>query len=257
MSAKKVIVTGATGRTGSLVVKKLRQLSDQFEVISLGRSEEKIKQLFGSDEGFLKGNISDKSTLETAFKGCDSLVILTSAVPKMKAPPQEGERPEFTFEPGGMPEEVDWIGQKNQIDTAKELGINHIVLVGSMGGTNPNHPLNKIGNGNILIWKRKAEDYLINSGINYTIIRAGGLLDKPGGKRELIVGKNDTLLINPPNDIPTSIPREDVAEVVVKALIEPSAKNKAFDIISKPEDDNSAVITKDFSALFEQTTPGL
>ncbi len=257
MSGKKVLVTGATGRTGSLVVKKLRQISEQFEVVGLARSEDKVKELFSSTEGFFTGSIIDKSTLEAAIKGCDALVILTSAVPKIKAPPKEGERPEFEFEPGGMPEEVDWIGQKNQIDIAKNFGINHIVLVGSMGGTNPNHPLNKIGNGNILIWKRKAEEYLINSGINYTIIRAGGLLDKPGGKRELIVGKNDTLLTNPPNDIPTSIPREDVAELVVQALIESTAKNKAFDVISKPEDDNSAVITQDFSALFEQTTSRL
>ncbi|MGK7954545.1 MAG: SDR family oxidoreductase [Crocosphaera sp.] len=257
MSGKRILVTGATGRTGSLVIKKLRESSEQFEVVGLGRSEDKIKELFGSTEGFFTGSITDQSTVETAMKGCDTLVILTSAVPKMKAPPQEGERPEFEFEPGGMPEEVDWIGQKNQIDVAKNFGINHIILVGSMGGTNTNHPLNKIGNGNILIWKRKAEEYLINSGIDYTIIRAGGLLDKPGGKRELIVGKNDTLLTNPPNGIPTSIPREDVAELVVQALVENEAKNKAFDVISKPEDDVSAVITKDFSVLFKQTTSGL
>jgi hypothetical protein len=29
--------------------------------------------------------------------------------------------------------------------------VKHIVLVGSMGGTNPNHPLNSLGNGNILV----------------------------------------------------------------------------------------------------------
>ena len=100
-----------------------------------------------------------------------------------------------------------------------------------MGGTNPNHPLNRLGNGNILIWKRKAEEYLINSGIDYTIIRAGGLLDEPGGKRELIVGKNDTLLTNPPNGIAPNIPRADVAELVVQALSCSEALNKAFDAI--------------------------
>ena len=47
---------------------------------------------------------------------------------------------------------------------AKEFGVKHIVLVGSMGGTNENHMLNSIGNGKILIWKRKAEQYLIDSG---------------------------------------------------------------------------------------------
>ena len=71
-----------------------------------------------------------------------------------------------------------------------------------MGGTNEQHPLNKMGNGNILIWKRKAEQYLIDSGIDYTIIRAGGLLDAPGGQRELLVGKDDQLLQNPPDGIP-------------------------------------------------------
>lgn len=40
----------------------------------------------------------------------------------------------------------------------------HVVVVGSMGGTNENHMLNSIGNGKILIWKRKAEQYLIDSG---------------------------------------------------------------------------------------------
>ncbi|MEM8779790.1 MAG: SDR family oxidoreductase [Cyanobacteria bacterium P01_G01_bin.49] len=219
MSKLKVLVTGATGRTGSIVIQKLRQFPDEFEAIGFARSEDKIKELFASPDSFVLGSITDKSSLKTALKGGNALVILTSAVPKMKAPPKEGERPEFEFEPGGTPEEVDWIGQKNQIDLAVELGIKQIVLVGSMGGTNPNHMLNRIGNGNILMWKRKAEQYLIESGVDYTIIRAGGLINEPGGKRELIVGKNDTLLENPPNGIPTVIPREDVAELVVQATL--------------------------------------
>jgi uncharacterized protein YbjT (DUF2867 family) len=57
------------------------------------------------------------------------------------------------------------------ICTAKEVGAKQIVLVGSMGGTDVNHPLNSIGNGKILVWKRKAEQYLADSGIPYTIIR--------------------------------------------------------------------------------------
>lgn len=126
-----------------------------------------------------------------------------------------------------------------------------------MGGTNPNHPLNRLGNGNILVWKRKAEQYLIDSGIDYTIIRAGGLLDKQSGVRELLVGKNDALLNNPPDGIPTSIPRADVASVVVQTIIEPNARNKAFDLISKPEEADNTLVTKDFASLFEQTTSGI
>ena len=251
---KRVLVTGVTGRTGSLVLQKLRKLPDEFEAIGLARSPQKVEELFGSTEGFFIVDIKDKSGLSSAIEGCDALVILTSAVPKMIASPLPGERPQFEYELDGMPEIVDYYGQKNQIDAAKKAGVKHIVLVGSMGGTNPNHPLNRIGNGNILVWKRKAEQYLVNSGIDYTIIRAGGLLDKPGGVRQLLVGKDDELSNNPPDGIPTSIPRADVASVVVRALIEPKARNKAFDIISKPEDATDAVVTKDFASLFEQAT---
>ena len=253
----KVLVTGATGRTGSLVLKKLRDEPDKFEAVGFARSHSKVEELFGSTEGFVIGDIKDKSTLNSAISGCDALVILTSAVPKMTKPPSQGQRPEFEFAPGGLPEEVDWVGQKNQIDAAKTAGVKHIVLVGSMGGTNRDHPLNSIGNANILIWKRKAEQYLIDSGIDYTIIRAGGLLDKRGGVRQLLVGKDDTLSNDPPDGIPNSIPRADVASVVVQALKQSNARNKAFDIISKPEDAPDAVVTTDFAGLFNQTTAGM
>ena len=76
-----------------------------------------------------------------------------------------------------------------------------------------------------LIWKRKAEQCLIDSGIDYTIVRAGGLLDQPGGRRELLVGKDDLFLTDTPNGIPPSIPRADVAEVAIQALREPQARN--------------------------------
>ena len=251
MSLKQVLVTGATGRTGSLVYKKLKDEAD-FKVVGLARSPDKVKELFGSTDGFFLGDIKNKSDIAQALTGCQALVILTSAIPKMVAPPQPGERPQFTYDADGTPEIIDYQGQKNQIDAALEAGIKHIVLVGSMGGTNKDNPLNKLGNGNILIWKRQAEEYLANSGINYTIIRAGGLLDKPGGKRKLLVGDNDELLNNPPNGIPTSVPRADVAETVVQALKHSEAHNKAFDLISQPED--SGRVTQDFAALLAQTT---
>lgn len=252
-----VLVTGATGRTGAIAVQKLQQRPEQFVAKGFARSEEKVKDLFGTTDGFELGDVSDRDRLQTALADCDALVILTSAIPQMKAPPEPGQRPEFAYPEGGTPEQVDYHGQLNQIEAAKAAGVKHIVLVGSMGGTNEQHPLNRMANGNILIWKRKAEAYLIDSGLDYTIIRAGGLQDQPGGQRELLVGKDDALLANPPDGIPTSIPRADVAEVVVQALLAPAARNKAFDVISKPEGTPGAVVTTDFDALFAQTTSGL
>ncbi|MEO0351558.1 MAG: SDR family oxidoreductase [Cyanobacteria bacterium P01_A01_bin.15] len=252
-----VLVTGATGRTGSLVVQKLQSLPEAFTVSGFARSPQKAADLFDSTENFFFGSILNPDDLTSALPGCDALVILTSAVPQMKAPPQPGQRPEFMFAPGEMPEQIDYHGQMNQIDAAKRAGVQQIVLVGSMGGTDENHFLNTMGNGNILIWKRKAEQYLIDSGVDYTIIRAGGLLDQPGGKRELVVSKHDALIANAPEGVTTSIPRADVAEVVAQALLEPAARNKAFDVVSKPEVTDQASVKNDFEALFAKTQPGL
>lgn len=71
-------------------------------------------------------------------------------------------------------EQIDWVGQKLQIDAAKAAGVKQVILVSSMGGTDPENMLNKLGEGNILQWKRKAEQYLAASGVPYTIIHPGG-----------------------------------------------------------------------------------
>merc|ERR1719171_2658559 len=106
-----------------------------------------------------------------------------------------------------------------------------------MGGTDPNNMLNQLGKskvdgsgGNILLWKRKAEKYLIDSGLPYTIVHPGGLLNEPGGKRELCIGVDDNR-----DEGERSIPREDVAEVLVQALRIPGFRGRSFDIRSKNE----------------------
>ncbi|XP_016470437.2 uncharacterized protein At5g02240 [Nicotiana tabacum] len=247
LNTSTVLVTGAGGRTGSIVYKKLKERSEKYTARGLVRTEESKQKIGGADDVYI-GDIRDTESIIPAIQGIDALVILTSAVPKMKPgfDPTQGGRPEFYFEDGAYPEQVDWIGQKNQIDAAKAAGVKQIVLVGSMGGTNPNHPLNSIGNGNILVWKRKAEQYLADSGIPYTIIRAGGLQDKEGGIRELLVGKDDELLQTETR----TIARADVAEVCIQALQYEEAKFKALDLASKPE--GTGTPTTDFKALFAQ-----
>lgn len=244
-----VLVTGAGGRTGQIVYRKLKERTGQYVARGLVRTEESKEKIGGADDVFV-GDIRVADSIVPAVEGIDALIILTSAVPKMKPgfDPSKGERPEFYFEEGSYPEQVDWIGQKNQIDAAKAVGVKQIVLVGSMGGTDINNPLNNLGNGKILVWKRKAEQYLADSGIPYTIIRAGGLQDKEGGIRELLVGKDDELLQTETR----TIARADVAEVCIQALQFEEARFKAFDLASKPE--GEGIPTTDFKALFSQVT---
>ena len=100
--------------------------------------------------------------------------------------------------------------------------------------------------GNILLWKRKAEQYLISSGIPYTIIHPGGLLDKTGGIREIVFGIDDALL----KSNTRSIPREDVADVCIASLSQKGAINRAFDITSKEPGEGE--VTEDWGKFFSQ-----
>jgi len=71
--------------------------------------------------------------------------------------------------------------------------------------------------------------YLIASGLKYTIIHPGGLTDKPGGKSEVLLGADDAFL----KETTRQIPRDDVAEVCVKSLTEDAAINRSIDIIAR------------------------
>lgn len=196
---KLIVILSIT--VGSIIFERLLKNSiGQLTPLALVKSEKSIKKLSKLGAGpadIVIADITDPSSLDKAFSGVDAVVLATSAVPKIKIISliktlvfklfRKTARPEFTFPPNGTPYEVDWIGAKNQIDAAKKNGVKHFVFISSMGGTQPDNFLNSIGkvegdpnSGNILLWKRKAEEYLINSGIPYTIIHPGGLIDKPG-----------------------------------------------------------------------------
>lgn len=102
-----------------------------------------------------------------------------------------------------------------------------------------------------MLWKRKGEKYLVGSGLPYTIVHPGGLLDQPGGKRTLVLGVDDELLKRESR----SIPRADVAELCVQALLSDAAKNKAIDAISEAEGEGAVPSADaDFDALFRSVT---
>lgn len=92
---------------GQIVYKKLKERSGQFVARGLVRTEESKGKIGGADDVFV-GDIRDGGSIFPAIQGIEALVILTSAVPKMKPgfDPSKGERPEFYFEDGAFPEQV-------------------------------------------------------------------------------------------------------------------------------------------------------
>ena len=266
----RVVVTGAAGRTGSLVTEKLLQRG-VFVPLALVRTEGKARKLAAKFKKITnlvgwarKCDTTKQDELDASFQGADKVILCTSAVPKIKFFSiikillvkvfgrlfgiKTVPRPEFYFAPNGDPYNVDWLGAKYQIDAAKKAGVKHFIFVSSMGGTQPENFLNTIGriegderSGNILLWKRKAEEYLIASGLQYTIIHPGGLTDKAGGKSEIRPGVDDKLL----SETSRQIPRSDVAEICVQALVQEGAINRSFDVIAK-ESENPTADWKDF-----------
>ena len=230
-----VIVTGATGGTGSLLYKQLKAdprvgMVRAF-IYNTSTAHEDAQKILNcticdASEGIYYGDVTVPATLTPAFAGVDTVAIAVGA-------------------PGGSDEDeqkaIEFIGVENQVKAlvasgSSPMSENRVVLCSSMGTTDPN-PKPFMG-GPILFWKLNAEAFLMSSGIGNVIVKPCGIEGKYGpGEKELIVGHDDTL----PHY--GAISRLDVARVMAEAVAE-RASGLRFDIcIGKGEP------TTDLSAL--------
>ncbi len=200
----KAFVAGATGQTGRHIVSEL--VKRNIPVRALVRDLESAKKILPPEVELVQGNILFADTLAEAIADCDVVVCATGAKPSLNAM---------------EPYLVDYIGTKNLVNAAKAKKIKHFAIVSSLCVSKFFHPLNLFWL--VLFWKKQAEEYLQNSGLTYTIVRPGGLLnyEKIGG---LVMSSADTLFEG-------SIPRTKVAQVTVEALFEDAAKNKLVEIV--------------------------
>jgi hypothetical protein len=242
--AKKVVVAGATGQTGRRVLERLASTGN-LEVIGGVRNVDKAASSLEESSTVIRGAMVQKvasidtsavtlkkldvvkdtvDDLAASMAGAESLVIATGFIPgnplKMNAAAHE----------------VDNIGTIKLIDAAKKTGsVKKIVMVSSILTNGRNWGQEKspgfvITNafGNVLDEKLVAENYLRASGIDYTIVRPGGLKAKPPTGALQISGE-DTLNSG-------EISRDLVADVCVASLTDAKAANKVLEII---EDDGT------------------
>ena len=83
---KKVLVTGAGGRTGKLVFEQLKA-DDNYKPVGLARSSKAQKALTAvgaTTDEVIVADVADESALAAAMAGCDAVVLCTSAVPAIK-----------------------------------------------------------------------------------------------------------------------------------------------------------------------------
>jgi len=206
---KKVFVAGGSKGVGRSVIDKL--VGEGSEVVALVRSDEAVADLSSIDGvTAVQGDAFDYKTVEGAMDGCDAAITTLGGSTE-----DDGKR-------------VDYTGNANVIEAAGILGVVRLVLVTSIGcGSSKEAAPPSVFEvlKEVLAAKEKAENVLIKyyTNMNWTIIRPGGLKSEPMTNQAILT--EDVKAIG-------SIHREDVADLVVKALVSPNTERKvlsAFD----------------------------
>ncbi|GAB4853936.1 hypothetical protein Ancab_018145 [Ancistrocladus abbreviatus] len=175
-----VFVAGATGRVGSRTVRELLKLGLRVRagVRNAQRAEtlaESVRQMM-PDAGtnneetqyvekldIVECDLEKRDQIEPALGNASVVICCIGASEKE------------VFDITG-PYRIDYQATKNLIDAANVAKVDHFILLTSLGTSKVGFPaaiLNLFWG--VLIWKRKAEEALIASGLPYTIVRPGGM----------------------------------------------------------------------------------
>lgn len=217
-----VVVAGATGGTGRALVSNLQKQG--YQVRAFVRDTAKARVVLGDGVEFARGDVREIDTVRAALRGATYVISSIGA---------------SRSDPANNPEAVDFGGVRNLAIAAAEAGVSQFVLVSSSGVTHEDHVLNKMMD-NVLIWKFRGEEALRASGVPYTIVRPGGLVNAAGGTEALVFSQGDTTA--------GRINREDVALICIAALGNEAAVNKTFETFSSGEPGENDWAGK-FSAL--------
>lgn len=207
---KTVAVSGASGKTGYRVAEELQNLNINTRLLlrptsivpdSLTECEQSRLSLF------------NQQALDNALTGIDALVIATGARPSI----------DLT-----SPMRVDAWGVKSQIESCQRVGVRRVILVSSLCAGQWKHVLNLFGL--ILVWKRVGEREVETSGLDWTVIRPGGL-----SEREDELAGEGIRWSGPNQQDSNSIPRRLVAQSCVEALQTPASIGQILEITSSKD----------------------
>ena len=151
----RLAVSGASGKTGWRVVQEA--IARGHEVTAILRPNSKQPEGLAGAR-IVRLELQNRRDLAAALKGCDALVIATGARPSLDL---------------FGPLKVDALAIRSTIEACRDSSLNRVVLVSSLCSGRLLHVLNLFGL--ILIWKRVGERWLADSGLDWTVVRPGGL----------------------------------------------------------------------------------
>jgi uncharacterized protein YbjT (DUF2867 family) len=186
-----VMVFGASGSLGVELTKVLTARGDKVTAFVRPTSDRSQLEPLGIE--FVVGDAMDAESVLAGLQQSDFDAVITTIGGFGDPPP-------------------DYIGNANVFDAAKAVGISRMILISSIGAGDSyaSAPLiSRLALSKLLPLKTQAEEHLRASGLDYTIIRPGGL--PPG------TGTGGGILSE---DVTTMgfINRQDLAPLVIGAL---------------------------------------
>jgi NADH dehydrogenase len=209
-----ILVSGGTGFVGSAVTRELLKRGEQVAV--LGRDAGKIERLFGGEAEARVGDVRKPEELASAMSGAD---VVINAV-QIPTSPIEVPRRGWTFE------EVDYKGTVNQVDAAKAAGVKRFLYVSGVG----------VAPGSPQHWFRlkwQAEQYLINSGLEWTVVRPTWVFGPDDWALNRLLNFTNFLPFLPffgdGKQAMQPVFVEDLGRVIADAALAPAAANQLFE----------------------------
>ena len=200
-----ITITGANG----FVAKNLRKFlsKNHIKVIAIAR---KTFQKHHTETAVYSKTLLEKG-LQNKLRNCDALVHLIG-IGKQSF--------KYNFE-----DNIDLT--KNMIKTCKKSGIKKIIYISGLGVT-------KNSTSDYFISKYKAEQEIINSGLNYTIFRPSYIIGKKDYLSKFILKQIKKGIVIIPGSGKYHLQPifvEDVAKIIVESIYEKKFSNKILDLV--------------------------
>ena len=209
-----MLVIGGTRGTGKLIVERLCAASSPVRV--LARDPVRAGRVLPATADVVKGDLTHRDSLLAATRSVAHIVFTAGC--RSGYPATESRVRAVEYE-----------GVLSTLAAAVANGFaGRFLYMTSIGVDRPSvaSRLLNLYKGNALRWRRRAEDAIRASGLDYVTIRAGFLLNGEGGRRELRVSQ-EALPLQPSY----RITRSDVADVLLACLGHPATTRATFELV--------------------------
>ena len=201
-----ILVAGGTGRLGRALVPMLVDAGHQVRVMARGNSQPFPGTAAGGVE-LLRGDLASEEDCRKAVAGCTAAVFAASGFGIKDSDPRT----------------VDRDGAVRLVHAAAAAGVEHVVMM-SMHGAAADGPIE------FLRCKAAAEDAARASGMAWTIIRMGALLEQRLANMTAPLESKGKVMVFGSGRAPvtyTSV--KDAAAVVVRAVSDPALRNRVIE----------------------------